>query len=265
MRLAEGEAVKPFHNNLLREITIGVIFAATIIAVPNFVFMPSENFGSWIAIFFGFFGTLLGAIIGAMTSLAVYRKQKFERQITDAYSIWLTSQVAYSDFIVLKKWLDEAPQKAAAQKLKYHYMWQALEPVVSSPAPISLPTVQLAVFAEAKEYVLLQDLMLLGLKHRSTSIAVDVYTKYRTEMRDIMSKKIGELGPKGAKSFASFFSKEELQQLQPRFAELESLIMDIRKALIEDIEFSKKIVFAIGPAGRKYFGEDKFPNVRLEN
>jgi hypothetical protein len=250
------------YASLLSEVVCGLVLGAAIVAVPIFVLTPSENLSSWLPIFFGFFGTLLGAIIGALTSFAVYRKQKFERQITDAYSVWLTAQVAFSDFVTLRKWLDDAVAKAKKEKFKADFMWQIVEPFVASPPPISLPTTQLAVFAEAREYELLQNLVLLGLKHRSVCEGVVAYTKYRTEMRDIMSKKIGILQPKGSKSFASFFNKEEQQQLQPRFAELDSLLLSIRDLLIEDIVFCRKIVLAIGPAGRKYFGEDKFPNVK---
>lgn len=216
--------MNPFnYRDILSEVGCGIVLGAAIVAVPIFVLTPSENLGSWIPVFFGFFGTLVGAVIGALTSFAVYSKQKFERQISDAYSVCIAVQMAFSDFIMLRRWLDDAPEKAKKEGIKPDFLWQIVEPFIAPPPAISLPTPQLAVFAEAKEYELLQNLVLLGLKHRATCEAVMAYTKYRTEMRDIMSKKIGILQPQGSKSFASFFSKEELQQLQPRFAELESL------------------------------------------
>jgi hypothetical protein len=257
--------VKPFdYGRLAGELALGIVLAATILALPTLILTPSESLGAWIPIFFGFFGTLLGATIGTTTSIWLANKQRENYRRSQFFIALAICQEVYSNIAEFQKWIEEA--LAEATKLgftDFDNKWQVVQPLAGLPSPIKIQPETIAVLFEVKEYDLGHDLGQLSRQHDSVREIVQTYATLRTELRSLM-KVAPPMKDDVPGKFASFLSPEEEASLRPRFAELESIINGLRELLPGYNEAGKKVLAEFKPAAKRQFKNQHFPGIKFE-
>jgi hypothetical protein len=105
-----------------REIAGGIFaalfFTAAMLSLPMLAWGSPRNLDGLMLVALGAGAIILGSTIAAGASLWVSREQKKDGQITDAHTVFIKARIIHSDFLELKKWIDEANAKAADTNLK---------------------------------------------------------------------------------------------------------------------------------------------------
>ena len=251
------------YGGLAGELALGIVFAATILALPILILTPPENLGAWIPIFFGFFGTLLGATIGTTTSIWLANKQRENYRKSQFFVALAICQEIYSNIVEFQKWIEEAIEGATKLGFTdFDNKWQVVQPLVGLPSPVKIQSETIAVLFEAKEYDLAHDLGQLSRQHDSVREVVQTYATLRTELRSLM-KVAPPVKDDVPGKFASFLSAEEVASLRPRFAELESIINGLRKLLPGYNDAGKKVLAEFKPAAKRQFKNQHFPGIEF--
>ena len=261
----DKQTVKPFdYGSLAGEFALGIVLAATILALPILILTPSESLGAWIPIFFSFFGTLLGATIGTTTSIWLANKQRENYRRSQFFFALATCQEIYSNIAQFQKWIEEAIVETTKLGFTdFDNKWQVVQPLAGLPTPIKIQPETIAVLFEVKEYDLAHDLGQLSRQHDSVREVVQTYATLRTELRSLM-----KVAPPAKDDipgkFASFLSPEEAASLRPRFAELESIINGLRELLPGYNDAGKKVLAEFKPAAKRRFKNQLFPGIEFK-
>jgi hypothetical protein len=257
--------VKPFdYGSLAGELALGIILAGTILALPIFILTPSESLSAWIPIFFGFFGTLLGATIGTITSIRPANKQRENYRRSQFFIALAICQEIYSNIDHFQKWIEEAVAEATTLGFTdFDNKWQVVQALVGIPAQVTIQPEIIAVLFEVREYDLAHGLGQLSRQHDSAREAVQAYATLRTELRSLMKVAPPVKGDILGK-FASFLSPEEVASLRPRFAELESIINGLRELLPGYNDAGKKVLAEFKPAAKRQFKNQHFPGIEFK-
>ena len=255
------------HNSkLFLETICGLIFAVAIIFIPAVLTGSFNNSAlllnasvatNFITLLAGLGGAVLGSLVTGRVWEAHARNAKKEKQRAELFKVVITTSLIQSDFVNLKREIDESIKSANANGLADMPNWTKVQSNPGNFERISVSPDDLVSFMEAKEHNLLSDIIELGMKHARLCDAFNTYSQQRLELKDHMPKN-SVSGP----VVSSSLTKEDRLRLAPRFLELDSLLTSIEKLLPEYIERARSVTNRIGPAARKYLNDPNFPLLR---
>lgn len=210
-----------------------------------------------ISAIFGVVGTLVGAVISWVASARIYKSQLKDSLLTSAYSMIVQAQIAYSDFLSIKRHIDDSISEACKQNPSDDgQLWARVIPIAGLPDPWKLDSKDASFLARAREYELLKDTITLAMKHSALVGGMAQYNALRIELSR-------ELHPEeeGGQMFGASLDRQEYLRLLPRMVELNSLITSLIEGLNEDIAFAQSVLKRLGPAGKRFFDDCKFPSL----
>lgn len=224
-----------------------------------------EHFGSselWAAAL-GLVGTMLGAAIGWIASIKVYRSQLDDQMLSSAFSLLTFLQVAYSTQLAIKKHIDEGIEATAALGLPLlpepDDLWTRVKPMVGEFDDIRLNRDDLVFLGRSKNYKLMEDIITLSMRLPATFKGIELYSSFQTEL-------VHELENRSTSGdvLRGVMNEEENRRLFPHRLKVNSLLRSVMESLDSDIPLTRDILDRIAPAARTYFGPDRFPKVTVK-
>jgi hypothetical protein len=253
-------------SNLFLEAICGLIFVAAIILLPAVLtgsfgdsafFRNASVITDFITLLAGLGGAVLGSLVTGRVWESHARNAKREKQKAELFKVVIKTSLIQSDFVNLKREIDESIKNANANGLVEMPNWTKVQSDPGNFEQISVSPDDLVSFMEAKEYNLLSDMVELGMKHARICDAFNTYSQQRLELKDHMPQN-SVSGP----VVSSSLTEQDRLRLAPRFLELDSLLTSIEKLLPEYIEKARSVTNRIGPAARKYLNDPNFPLLR---
>lgn len=115
----------------------------------------------------------------------------------------------------------------------------------------------MALFAAAGEYDLMQDMMLLAVRHSSSLAAFQEYCTMRNEFRAIGPKPEAFEGQIGT----AMLTQEEVNSYKPYTIPLNNVVVGLKAGLDEDVRLARTVTEQFGPATAKFFDVPLFVNL----
>lgn len=146
-------------NNPVVEICIAIFCALLIVAIPA----VSINFGTqwevWLPALFGFFGTILGALIGVFSTYHAQSISGRKERRARAFSLFIKAQMTHSSLTSLYKHMGKTLSESDALGLKDYPACCRLSPFLGIPKVVSYESQELAVLVDARQTQLVERLM----------------------------------------------------------------------------------------------------------
>jgi hypothetical protein len=212
-------------------------------------------------------GGLIGAFAGGIPAWALAkrqsnetlrrdREQRVEHQKALAFSVVvkllhiLNSTVSLSNHVKSCLAIRNDPKRAHMEP------WQVLVPMIghTDEGSIRFTADEMAVFATANEYDLMQDMMLLAARHSASIAAFQEYCKMRNEFRNIGPKPQefdGQIG-------GVFLNPEEANRLKIYTIPMNNVVVGLDAGLEEDVRLARSVAERFGPATAKFFKVPRF-------
>ncbi len=139
--------------------------------------------------------------------------------------------------------------------------WQVLLPMIghTDEGTIRFSSEEMAVFAAAKEYDLMQDMMLLALRHSASLATFLEYCTMRNDFRAIGPKPVYFDGQIGGVTL----SLEEVNSFKPYTIPMNNAAMGLHSGLDEDQKLARSVAERFGPATARYFGVEQFIDLAI--
>lgn len=212
-------------------------------------------------------GGLIGAFAGGIPAWALAkrqsnetlkrdREQRIEHQKALAFSVVvkllhiLNSTVSLSNHLKSCLALRTDPTHAHMEP------WQVVVPMIghTDEGAIRFTADEMAVFAAANEYDLMQDMMLLAARHSASLAAFQEYCKMRNDFRAIGPKPQDFDGQIGG----VFLTPEEVNSYKIYTIPMNNAVEGLDVGLDEDVSLARSVASRFGPATAKYFGVTRF-------
>ncbi|MEP6828281.1 MAG: hypothetical protein ABJA10_09430 [Aestuariivirga sp.] len=207
-----------------------------------------------ITILVGFGGAIVGACVSGHVAKQQLKEAKTQQQKAEFFKLMIRLSLVQTDFVNLKRSIDESIAEANAHGMNEMQTWAKVQGNAGDLDRISFSPDELTCLFEARQFDLITEIIGLGLKHTRLFDAFNTYSRLRVELKNHMPNDEVD-----GSFIGSNLTAADRQRLQPRFLELASLIDSILDLLPDYIEESTKVSSSIGPAARKYFGDNNFP------
>lgn len=214
---------------------------------------------------------IVGAIIGALAggipawllakrqsdeTLRRDKEQRLESQKALAFSASvkllhiINSMIGLSNHVKSCMALHELPDHAHMEP------WQVLIPMIghTEDDAVRFTAEEMAVFAAAGEYNLMQDMMLLAARRASSLASFKTYCDMRNEFRAIGPKPEAFEGQIGS----AMLTLQEVNSYKPYTIPLNNVALGLNTGLDEDVRLARSVAERFGPATAKYFNVKRF-------
>jgi hypothetical protein len=137
--------------------------------------------------------------------------------------------------------------------------WQVLIPMIghTDDGSTRFTAEEMAVFAAAGDYDLMQDMMLLAARHASSLASFQEYSTMRNAFREIGPKPEDFNGQIGG----AMLTQQEIDSYKPYTIPLNNVAVGLESGLEEDVRLARTVAERFGPATAKYFNVEKFVNL----
>ncbi|KUR79248.1 hypothetical protein AQZ50_05255 [Novosphingobium sp. Fuku2-ISO-50] len=137
--------------------------------------------------------------------------------------------------------------------------WQVLIPMIgeTDEGAIRFTADEMAVFAAAGEFDFMQDMMLLAVRHASSSAAFQEYCMMRSEFLRVGPKPVAFDGQIGSTTL----TPEEAVSFLPYTIPLNNVALGLDARLDEDVRLSRSVAAKFGPVTKKYFKVEQFASL----
>lgn len=215
-------------------------------------------------------GGLIGALAGGIPAWALAkhqsnetlrrnREQRVENQKALAFSVVvkllhiINSTVSLSNHVKSCLALRNDPARAHMEP------WQVLVPMIghTDEGSIRFTADEMGVFAAANEYDLMQDMMLLAVRHSSSLSTFKEYCVMRNELRAHWPKPEGFDGQIALGSL----TQDEVNGLKIYTIPLNSVVVGLDAGLEEDGRLARTVAERFGPVTARYFEVERFANL----
>ena len=218
--------------------------------------------------------TLIGAIVGALVAgviqyavskgehrrnRAIAAEDRKDAQRAIALRIMSKTFSITNQLHSIMSTMLTSLEEAKAGGNEHFALWQRLQPVSSLPAhPTRIDDDEIALLFAVSLSGEANELLMLSEKFYSTIEAVRLFNERRTLLTDQMPARMA--GPVGT----TYLKHDEYQRLAPRMYELQDIALQIRVAIMEDLEYAMEIAKKIGPSFKDYFGDKLFPKAEFK-
>ncbi|WP_140749084.1 hypothetical protein [Mesorhizobium sp. B4-1-3] len=261
--MANTDSVK---NSVVELITVGIFGAFVGCLLTLFLVEKFSATSDHATLLAGFGGAVLGSCLSAVVSFILAKQASGETLSRDkearraeqkAYVLRLTvkASVVLSDVVAIQKTIDQSLSEANDRKLTGQPLWQRVLPIVGSYQTFDIDPSELSPLIAAKDNDLMQASVTLFMQHRNLVEAVKLYGEKRDKVKAIVMTHFNEA--EGV--ITSGLTQDQMSALLPVGVELESIIKQIRAMLIDLKQIGERVTFGVGPAMRKYLGDDTIP------
>lgn len=216
-------------------------------------------------------GGLLGALAGGVPAWALAkrqsnetlrrdREQREENQKALAFSVAVKLLHIINSTISLNNHLRSC--LAIRQDPAHEHMepWQVVVPIVGNTdqeASIRFTAEEMAVFAGMSEYDLMQDMMLLAVRHSSSLATFKEYCVMRNEFRSVGPKPQDFDGQIGG----GWLTPEEVIKFKPYTIPMNNVVIGMEGGLAEDVQLARSVAERFGPVTARHFKVNKFADL----
>ncbi|OJT97734.1 MAG: hypothetical protein BGN83_19805 [Rhizobium sp. 63-7] len=203
-----------------------------------------------------FVSTLLGAVVGGMITLVANlwssSRHKREADKTALTGVMIKVGTIRSDVIATREAIERCLARSNDHGLTHLQLWQRIEPIIGSRTSAHIDTAELTAIVEAREFVLMGNIMTLTMKANIFFEALDLYSRFKMEMEDLIpDTEAAETGV--------LFSRAPLKgPTAAKAMKLESLITAIRKQEPEIMALCETIIRDLPIAAQKHFKTKRF-------
>lgn len=215
-------------------------------------------------------GGVLGALAGGLPAWLLARRQSNEALRRDKEQrIEVQKSLAFSTVVKLLHIingvisLDNHVKKCLALRddpARAHMEpWQVLVPMVghTDEDSVGFSAEEMAVFAAANEYDLMQDMLLLAVRNASSLASFKTYCDMRNEFRALGPKPEAFDGQIGM----AMLTRQEIDSLKPYTIPLNNIALGLDEGLNEDARIARSVATKFGPVTAKYFNVPQFASL----
>jgi hypothetical protein len=216
-----------------------------------------------------FASTILGAVIAAVFSWLLARRTSKETLARDAEQrVEAKLGLALQAMVKLKAIIDNTgtTQRMLATALSSAPIqgarpWQCVEPLIGHPGDylIEFSASELALFMEAGRADIAEHMQMLARKNAVSGAVIKVYNERRVELTTKMPPPAHVEGTHGTTEL----TQEQYLAVARDMAALDSLINQLIPALAEDLSVGLRVAAEFGPALRRHFKDQRFPQLRV--
>lgn len=212
-------------------------------------------------------GGLIGALAGGIPAWALAKRQSnevlrrdreqcIENQKALAFAVVvkllhiINSTVSLSNHVKSCLALRDDPARAHMEP------WQVLVPMIghTDEGSIRFTADEMGVFAAAKDYDFMQEMMLLAVRHSSSLATFQEYCAKRDEFRAIGPKPTDFDGQIGG----GWLTPEEDIKLKPYTIPMNNIVVGLDAGLDEDVRLARTVAEKFGPVTARYFDVKQF-------
>ena len=187
------------------------------------------------------------------------REQRVDTQKALAFSVvvkllhTINSTVSLSNHVKLCLALRDDPDRAHMEP------WQVLVPMIghTDEGSIRFTADEMGVFAAANEYDLMQDMMLLAVRHSSSLATFQEYCAMRNEFRAIGPKPADFDGQIGG----GWLTPDEVDSFKPYTIPMNSVVVGLNAGLDKDERLARSISERFGPTTKRMFNVERFADL----
>lgn len=212
-------------------------------------------------------GGLIGALAGGIPAWALAKRQsnevlrrdreeRAEIQKALAFSVVvkllhiINSTVSLSNHVRSCLALRDDPARAHMEP------WQVLVPMIghTDEGSIRFTADEMGVFATAKEYDFMQNMMLLAVRHSSSLATFQEYCAMRNDFRAIGPKPTDFNGQIGG----GWLTPEEVNRFKPYTIPMNNIVIGLNAGLDEDIHLARSVAENFGLVTARHFNVKQF-------
>jgi hypothetical protein len=218
---------------------VGAVVLAALIWLASGLRWPgfSDPNGDWFRLVSQLSATTLGGLIAASVTWFFAEKKRREERRASLLRLFLDLVYVVGGLSNLLKTIDEMLAEANADDQTNLPLWARIKPISGMISARELDVSDLGILLDAKEDAVVNDVILLDSRNKSTFDAMRTYNELRLELRGLMPVHAGE-GSLGTTNL----STEQMATLKPRFQELEQLIGSIIEHLRTDVPFAHDLI-----------------------
>ena len=187
------------------------------------------------------------------------REQRIDNQKALAFSVVvkllhiINSTVSLNNHVKSCLALRDDPDRAHMEP------WQVLVPMIghTDEGSIRFTANEMGVFAAAGEYDLLQDMMLLAVRHSSSLATFQEYCAMKNEFRAIGPKPTDFNGQIGG----GWLTPEEFDSFKPYTIPMNNVVVGLDAGLDEDERLARSISKRFGPTTTRIFNVERFADL----
>ncbi len=187
------------------------------------------------------------------------REQRIENQKALTFSTTVKLMLIINSTISLNKHIKSCMSLRDDPSCAHMEPWQVLVPMVgfTDEGSIRFSAEEMAVFAAANEYNLMQDMLLLAVRHSSSLASFQEYCARRDAFLPIGPKPEAFEGQIGS----AFITQEEADTFKPYTIPLNNVALGLSAGLDEDVRLARTIAERFGPATAKFFKVKRFASL----
>jgi hypothetical protein len=147
-----------------------------------------STFLSWVSIvpteaWVGFGGVILGGVISIATTSHFTKREHQRTRKGEAIAVALKASLIANDFAVLHQEFKDAQNKHKAHNDQRRPFWTFRQSKAGRYERITIDATELLVFIEAREYAIVQQLVVLGMRHKAVCDALNDFSDAKRELR----------------------------------------------------------------------------------
>ena len=186
----------------------------------------------WAAVVGAIVGSASGGLITLLLQLSQDRRQASEHNQALARSLIFKLIRIASDLHLFKVHTDECAERAEQDKLPIG--WQSFRPIANLPDRVSFSSEEMSYLLSLKDDKLFDKVLSLDVLHSSTVGIFELYKERRLALTDMLAATMdGMVGTTALNDAQKAF-------FDPKAAELDLLVSDIRKRVEEDASQSRE-------------------------
>ena len=187
------------------------------------------------------------------------REQRVENQKALAFSVVVKLMHIINSTISLSNHVKSFLALRNDHDRAHRGTWHVLVPMIghTDEGSIRFTADEMGVFAAANEYDLMQDMMLLAVRHSSSLATFQEYCVMRNEFRAIGPKPADFDGQIGG----GWLTPEEVDSFKPYTIPMNNVVVGLSAGLEEDVRLARTVAERFGPVTAKRFGVSKFADL----
>lgn len=212
-------------------------------------------------------GGLIGALAGGLPAWALAkrqsnevllrdREQRIENQKALAFAVVvkllhiINSTVSLSNHVKSCLALRDDPPRTHMEP------WQVLVPMTghTDEGSIRFTADEMGVFAAAKDYDFMQEMMLLAVRHSSSLATFQEFCAMRNDFRAIGPKPTDFDGQIGG----GWLTPEEVNKFKPYTIPMNNIVVGLNAGLDKDVRLARTVAEKFGPVTARYFNVTQF-------
>lgn len=253
-------------NSIVELISVGIFGALAGSLLTLFFLEKFSATSDHATLLAGFGGAVLGSGMSAVVSFILAKQTSAETLRRDSevrraeqksyvLRLMVKSSMVLSDVVAIQKTIDQSLSNANDRNLTGEPLWKRVLPMIGSHQTFDIDPAELSPLIAAKDNDLMQASVTLFMQHHNLIEAIKVYAEKRDKVKNIVTTHFEE--DRGV--ITSGLTQAQASALLPLEVELESIITQIRSMLLDLNHIAEKVTYGLGPAMRKYLGDDSIP------